>query len=88
MPKLVIVQQARAEGGFNSNSCGSGFLWLAEQTSQDQSLNSSSSYPGSANLVFNLEGTQLSWYSEATGGYGIYYQENVSGNKYSFFAIR
>ena len=88
MPKLVIVQQASASSGFNSNSCGSGFLWLAEQTSQDQSLNSSSSYPGSANLVFNLEGTQLSWYSEATGGYGIYYQENVSGNKYSFLAIR
>ena len=88
MPKLVIVQQASALGGFNSNSCGSGFLWLAEQTSQDQSLNSSHSYPGSANLVFNLEGTQLSWYSEETGGYGISYQENVSGQKYSFLAIK
>ena len=87
-PKIVIVQQASALSGFNSNSCGSGFLWLAEQTSQNQSLNGSHSYSGSASLVFKLEGTQIRWYSEETGGYGIAYQENVSGQKYSFLAIK
>lgn len=86
-PKIVIVQQASALSGFNSNSCGSGFLWLAEQTSQNQSLNGSHSYSGSASLVFKLEGTQIRWYSEETGGYGLYYQGNVSGQTYNFLAI-
>ncbi len=83
-PKLVVVQQTQARGGWGGDS-GAGFLWQNGQISQEVSLNGPKS-DTEADLRFNIEELQFSWYSNNSSS-GAMFQENLQGVTYVYIAF-
>ena len=83
-PKLVVVQQTQARGGWGSDS-GAGFLWQNGQISQEVSLNGPKS-DTEADLRFNIAELQFSWYSNNSSS-GAMFQENLQGVTYVYIAF-